>query len=96
MEYEFEGEIWRWAARQDAWYFVTLPLDVSDEISAIPLPPRGFGSVRVRASIGLTRWETSVFPDAKRAAYVLPLKKAVMRARGLAEGDTAAVRLEIL
>ena len=58
--------------------------------------PRGFGSVRVRATVGATSWTTSVFPDAARGAYVLPVKKAVRRAEGLDEGDPADVVLEVL
>jgi hypothetical protein len=62
----------------------------------VPRPPRGFGSVRVRATVGGTTWTTSVFPDSTRGAYVLPVKKAVRRAEGLDEGDPADVVLEVL
>ena len=91
----FSAELWRWEA-QSGWFFVTVSDDVSALIGERPRPPRGFGSVRVRATIGRTTWATSVFPDSTRGAYVLPVKKAVRTAEGLDEGETAVVVLEVL
>jgi hypothetical protein len=91
----FSADLWRWEA-QEAWFFVTVPADESALIRERPRPPRGFGSVRVRATIGSTTWQTSIFPDSTRGAYVLPVKKAVRRAEDLEEGDRAAVLLEVL
>ena len=91
----FTAELWRWEA-QGAWFFVTVPAQESADIRERPRPPRGFGSVRVQATIGSTTWSTSVFPDSTRGAYVLPVKKAVRRAEDLEEGDDAAVLLEVL
>jgi len=50
----FDAELWRWAARpENTWVFVTLPPDTSDDIRDLVTGPRvGFGSVRVRVSIG--------------------------------------------
>ena len=91
----FTAELWRWEA-QGAWFFVTVPAQESAVIRERPRPPRGFGSVRVQATIGSTTWSTSVFPDSTRSAYVLPVKKSVRRAEDLEEGDDAAVLLEVL
>ena len=92
---EFEGEIFRWSARQQDWFFVALPIALSAEIREIPRPHRGFGSVRVRARIGTTSWSTSIFPDASRGAYVLPLKRAVRDAEDLAIDAVVEVELEV-
>jgi hypothetical protein len=89
----FSAVLWRGEA-QEAWFFVTVPAEPSALIRERPRPPRGFGSVRVRATIGSTTWQTSVFPDSTRGAYVLPVKKAVRRAEDHEEGDPAAVVLE--
>ncbi len=95
--FAFTAELERWQARTDsAWFFVFLPEDVSDEIAALPLPPAGWGSVKVRARIGAQTWDTSVFPDAARGAYSLPVKKAVRMREGLEEGVPVAVEVEIL
>ncbi|BCB83569.1 hypothetical protein Psuf_008820 [Phytohabitans suffuscus] len=76
-----------------------MPVDASDEIrdrTAATGPRRGFGSVRVRVRVGASSWTTSIFPDAGRGAYVLPVKRAVRTAESLAEGDTASVTVELL
>lgn len=97
MILEFDGDVFRWDAREDsAWFFAAVPPELSDEIREIPRPFRGFGSVRVRARIGGTEWTTSVFPDSASGSYVLPLKKAVRDAENLVDGGPVAVRLEVL
>ena len=97
-ELEFEAELWRWDARRaDTWTFVTVPPALSAEIRdrAAALPPAGFGSVRVRVSIGSSSWATSVFP-AGPERYDLPVKRGVREAQDLGVGDRVRVRLEVL
>lgn len=90
---EFTAPVWRHDGAA-AWYFVTLPLELADEIRS-RAEPAGFGSVRVRARIGGTAWATSVFPDTSSGSYVLPVKAAVRRAEELDDGTPARVRLEV-
>ena len=93
---EFDGDVFRWEAREDsAWFFTSVPPELSEEIREIPRPYRGFGSVRVRANIGGSEWTTSIFPSSD-GSYVLPLKKAVRDAEGLFDGGPVTVRLEVL
>jgi hypothetical protein len=95
---EFESELWIWDARRDeSWTFVSLPVDASEEIRhrAGGLR-RGFGSLRVRATVGTTAWTTSIFPDSGRGAYVLPVKRAVRTSESLTAGDVTAVSVELL
>lgn len=94
--YLFDAELWRWDARRhEVWTFVSLPHDASAEIREIAgAIPRGFGSVRVTATIGRTTWKTSIFPDGD-GSYSLPIKKAVRTAESLDLGDTATVRVEL-
>jgi hypothetical protein len=96
MQVEFDGEIFRWDARTDSWYFTALPVDLSEQIREIPRPARGFGSVRVLAQVGRSRWRTSIFPDSSHGAYVLPLKKSVRDAESLVDGGPISVRLDVL
>jgi hypothetical protein len=94
----FDAELWTWDARRvDSWVFVSLPADRSEEIRELTGGlRRGFGSLRVRATIGGSTWTTSIFPDSGRDAYVLPVKRDVRKAEGLGPGDTAAVAVELL
>jgi len=94
--FSFEAELWEWDARDDAsWVFVTLPIEVGEEIRDIAPPRRGFGSVRVRVRLGGSAWATSVFPDSRSGSYVLPVKKPVRRAESLEIGGTAAIELDV-
>ena len=94
--HRFTAPLWRYEG-DAAWYFVTVPVDVSDDVRELTEGSRrGFGSVRVRATVGGTTWTTSVFPDSKRGAFLLPVKKAVRSAEGLEDGDDVSVELELL
>ena len=55
---------------------------------------RGFGSVKVTARVGGSRWQTSLFPQ-KTGAWFLPVKKPVRLAEGLDFGDEIAGELEL-
>lgn len=91
----FSAELWESDA--GSWVFVTLPADVSRDIREAPRPPQpGFGSVRVEVTIGGSSWATSVFPDSKRGAYLLPVKKAVRVAEGVEPGDVVEVTITTL
>ena len=77
------------------WHFITLPKKRAGEIRRLYRgAPRGWGSVRVTATIGTTAWKTSLFPDAKSKSFVLPVKADVRRKEGIGEGDIVALKLE--
>lgn len=94
----FDAELWIWDARRgDSWTFVSLPVEASEDIRDLAAEPRrGFGSVRVRVTVGGTTWTTSIFPDSARGCYVLPVKRAVRNAEGLDAGDVATVTVELI
>ncbi len=94
MQLRFTAHLWQWQTRTDSWWFVTVPQDLSDVLAELPLPPRGFGSIKVTVTIGATTWSTSVFPSDEQKAYVLPVKKAVRRAEGIEDGGIVDVVLE--
>ena len=54
---------------------------------------RGFGSLKVTATIGETSWRTSVFPS-RETGWMLPVKAAVRKAEALSEGDEVELILE--
>ncbi|WP_250035242.1 DUF1905 domain-containing protein [Paractinoplanes maris] len=97
MVVDFESELWLWAARKtESWTFVSLPVEASDEIrDRTEGLRRGFGSVRVKASVGASHWRTSIFPGGD-GVYVLPIKRAIRTAQGLEVGDVATVSVELI
>jgi len=94
----FDAELWTWDARRaDSWVFVSLPVEASEEIRDLAAEPRrGFGSIRVRVTVGVTTWTTSIFPDSGRGSYVLPIKRAVREVEALEVGDIAKVTVELI
>ncbi|MDQ7993209.1 MAG: DUF1905 domain-containing protein [Propionicimonas sp.] len=95
MRFEFDSAITRWRSREDSWYFAHVPAGDSAELRGLPLPRRGFGSLRVRVTIGTSAWQTSVFPDSD-GRYALPLKRQVREREGLEEGDTVRIAIELV
>ncbi|MBP1851112.1 DUF1905 domain-containing protein [Rhizobium halophytocola] len=89
----FEAELWEYSGK-GSWHFVTVPPDIGFQIrseSAGGLP--GFGQVAVDATIGDTRFHTSLFPDRASGSYLLPVKAAVRKAERLSAGTSVGVLL---
>ena len=94
--FEFIAPLWLYPGDDSAWYFVSVPGELSDDIDALTAGHRrGFGSVRVTVTVGSTTWQTSIFPNSKSGMYMLPVKKAVRVAEDLAPDGDVAVRLEL-
>ena len=81
----------------DGWHFVSVPAEISDDITDLTVGiRRGFGSVRVAVTVGSTTWRTSIFPDRKTGTYMLPMKKAVRTAEHLLTGADVEAQLELV
>jgi len=94
--YTFTAPLWQWQARHDAWFFVSVPDDLSDEIAARSQGlTGGFNSVPVRVTIGRTEWRTSIFPGGD-GRYSLPLKKSVRVAEGIERDSIVDVTIELM
>ncbi len=95
--------LWRWqsATAPAAWFFVTIAGEVADAIRLAAIGGqwldgrRGFGSAKVRATIGGTSWSTSVFPHKESGGWLLPVKAAVRKAEGLSESDMVTVTVSL-
>ena len=75
---------------------MTLPLANSNRIKArYGSRSRGWGSLPVLVAIRKTTWKTSIFPDHKSGAYLLPLKTEVRRAEQIHDGDAVQYSLKI-
>jgi Domain of unknown function (DUF1905) len=95
-EHVFDAEIWEYSPdKPGSWHFLTLPVDVAEDVAFEAGPRGGFGSIRVEVSIGSSTWRTSLFPDSSSDSFVLPVKKPVRTANGLQAGDVCQVRLEV-
>ncbi|MBV1916740.1 MAG: DUF1905 domain-containing protein [Sphingomonadaceae bacterium] len=99
---EHRSKMWRWSADgKGSWHFITVDGAAGEALAQTALlrrlelgKARGFGSVKVTAQIGGTRWQTSAFPKKGTSAFDLPVKASVRRAEGLGAGDEMLVILE--
>ncbi|MEZ5648390.1 MAG: DUF1905 domain-containing protein [Alphaproteobacteria bacterium] len=95
LEIIFTARLWIYHGK-GAWFFITLPKEESAQIKFFNNQrQRGWGAVRVDAQIGQTTWKTSVFPDTKAGAYLLPVKAAVRKKEKITAGDTVKVALKV-
>lgn len=95
LDFEFTAPLWEYSGK-GSWHFVTLPQDISADIKTFTRHlTKGFRTVRVSVSVGDSQWKTSIFPDSKLGAYVLPIKAAIRKAEGLKHGDSVSVKLAV-
>lgn len=102
-EWTFTGPVWIWKGKNSdgkpsatSWHFLTITGDVANAIrAAAPGRSAAWGSVYVKARIGATDWQTSVFPSKDVKGYLLPIKAAVRKKAGIMEGDEVTVELRV-
>jgi hypothetical protein len=93
--FAFDAEIWHHTG-QAGWHFVTLPIDVADEVRARgDGAHRPFGSLPVHARIGATAWTTSLFVDGKTSAYLLPIKARIRQREQLEADQLVHIQIEL-
>ena len=91
------GPLKVWTFADGTSHFMSVPEELSGEIRAHALlVRRGFGSVKVEATIDDFTWRTSVFPSKSSGGYFLPVKIEVLRKTGIGPGDVVTVELELL
>jgi hypothetical protein len=94
MRLEFRGEVWHWRGPAP-FHFVSVDEEGCARIAAVAtMVTYGWGVIPVRARIGRTTWETSMFP--REGGFALPIKTAVRRAEGIELGDEVEVVMEVL
>lgn len=98
--FEVTSHIWLWkpadATRSTGWHFLTIEGRTAAEIRFAALGRTGgFGSIRVAARIGDTRWSTSIFPQRESGGFILPIKAEVRKREGIGEGDEVTVELSV-
>jgi Domain of unknown function (DUF1905) len=103
--YTLTTPLWLWtsASAPASWHFLTIAGPTADEIHATALmrrmeggPKRGWGSLKVRATVGATSWDTSIFPEKDATGWLLPVKAAVRKAEGLVTGDEVTVTIALI
>jgi hypothetical protein len=100
--YTITTPLWIWTTDNApaSWHFLTLDGEVAEAIHALAVMrrlelghKRGWGSMKVHATVGDTSWNTSIFPAKDLGGWLLPVKAAVRKAEGLAAGDSVELRV---
>ena len=94
LEFSFTTDLWIYPG-PSAWHFLSAPQEAAEKIRFFVGKGAGFGSARVKATIGDTIWQTSIFPDKERGTYLLPVKADVRKKESLSAGDNVAVSIKI-
>jgi hypothetical protein len=94
-QYDVKAKVWLYPGKA-GWHFVTIPKDISEDIKKLfGDRAKGWGSIPVEITLGSSSWETSIFPDKKEDAYLLPLKKDIRRKENIQIGDSLDFLLEV-
>ena len=93
VDIRFEGDIIYWRG-PSPFHFVPVPEAECRQLADLaPVVSYGWGVIPVSASIGDTRWGTSLFP--KDGGYLVPVKNAVRQSEDLDVGDVVSIELTI-
>lgn len=89
--FEVKGKVWRYEGA-GGWNFVYVPEKLSRQIkdTARNKSKAGFHFVKVKATVGKTTWNTSLFPT-KDGPYLLAIKADVRHKESIAEGDIVKI-----
>ena len=89
------GKIWR-VQEPGGWFFLTVDKKTAHGIRFFAEGQTvGLGYVKVRAKIGKTSWETTLF-STKAGEYLLAIKASVRESERVSEGDRVRARLTLL
>ncbi|MDQ1175708.1 DUF1905 domain-containing protein [Microbacterium sp. SORGH_AS_0421] len=93
MHLRFTGTIWYWRGPAP-FHFVSVPEAEAAMIAEIaPVVTYGWGMIPASVTIGRTTATIALWP--KDGGYVVPVKKALQDAEGLAVDDEVEVALDI-
>jgi hypothetical protein len=95
MQFSFHSKLWQWPGKA-AWHFLTVPEEFYEDLKTISTADKkGFGSIKVAASIGKSSWDTSIFPDNKSKSFLLPVKKSIRQAESIQIDESIEVQLSL-
>ena len=93
-KFTISGKVCVWPG-EVGWHFVYVDKDTALKISKYKKShSRGF--VKIRATLGKTSWDTSLFPYKREDTYLLALKKATRQKESVFDGDMVKVKIQLL
>ncbi len=93
--FKITGKLWIYPG-MGAWHFLTVDKKTSKTIKSITSHlRRGFGSVKISAQVGKTKWQTSIFPT-KDGEFLLPVKSSVRKVENLQADKKTTIQITII
>ena len=97
MTIKQRAKLWMYPSETAQWYFISITEKSADGLrkSQVGKKRTGWGSIKVRVTVGKSTWDTSVFPEKGSKTYLLPVKASVRKIEDISVGDTVLVQLEL-
>lgn len=89
--YVVKAKMWRWPG-DGGWHFITL----DKKLFSVIRNKYGKGMIKIRATLGVTSWNTSLFPHTQSASYLLCINKKTRMSEDVYEGDVIKVSFDVL
>lgn len=89
--FEVKGKVFRWSGDASSWHFVYIPEKLSRQIKDTARAKKpGVPFVKIKATIGKTSWNTSLFPT-RDGPYLIAIKADARHKEGIDEGDVVKI-----
>lgn len=93
--FTIKGKVWRYKG-DGPWHFVYVNKELSQKIRDTARNNKKATSfVRIKATIGKTSWQTSLFPT-KDGPYVLCIKAEIRAKEGITDGNIVTAVCNLL
>ncbi|HYF13371.1 MAG TPA: DUF1905 domain-containing protein [Candidatus Paceibacterota bacterium] len=93
--FTIEGEVVRYPG-PGGWYFVQADKEISDELRRSAHTKKvGWGYIKVKAKVGETSWETTLFPTKNNGPYLIAIKTDVRKVEHISEKDTVRINVAL-
>jgi len=93
-QFTIKGQVWRYPGPA-GWYFVNMKRRDSARIRAMSrVKTVAWGYVRVRAIVGKTTWDTTLFP-AKGGIYMIAIKASVRKSENIQPGEVVRIKIAL-
>lgn len=77
-------------------HYVTITAELGRKIKGLSEGPRrGFGAIKVEATLGFTSWQTSIFPIREKG-YILLLNRRIREKENIYEGKKVEVKIQLI
>lgn len=89
MKLIVKGKVWLYPGL-GGWHFVYVGKEESERLRKPDGKRVRKGFIPIRATLGDTTWDTSLFPT-KEGPYLVSIKASVRKSEGVSHGDTVSI-----